>query len=133
MKELAQTVSNTIDFSQNFYDLIFFGNIEFFKSQELRRHVKACKSKEMDRGYRIIKGKHSEKIDIAIAGAMACLGAVRSFTQEQGDEPENIVHNLGEGVIWVEERIHGKEKPFNFPHLTTPEEEEKEKEENFDW
>ena len=130
MKELPQTVSNTIDFSQNFYDLIQFGNIEFYPSQELRRHVKSCKAKEMDRGYRIVKDKHSEKIDIAIAGAMACLGAVRSFNQEGESEPPQIIHNSGLGLIWVEEPP-GKEKPFNFLHLVTEEEEKKEA--DFSW
>ena len=130
MKELPQTVGNTIDFSQNFYDLIQFGNIEFYPSQELRRHVKSCKAKEMSRGYRIIKQKHSEKIDIAIAGAMACLGAVRSFNQEGDNEPPQIIHNDGLGCIWVSEPP-GKEKPFNFLHLVTPEEEKKE--EDFSW
>ncbi len=133
IQELPQTVSNTIEFSQNLYDLILFGNIEFFPSKELRRHIKACKAKEMDRGYRIVKGKHSEKIDIAIAGAMACLAAVRSFSQEQGDESNQIIHYGGPGLIVIEERIEGKPKPFNFLHLTTPEEEEeiKEKEEDY--
>jgi len=75
IKELPQTVSNTIDFSQNLYDLIQFGNIEFYPSPELRRHIKSCKAKEMERGYRIIKGSQSSKIDIAIAMAMASYGA----------------------------------------------------------
>jgi len=130
MKELPQTVSNTIDFSQNFYDLIQFGNILFYPSQELRRHVKSCKAKEMDRGYRIIKEKHSEKIDIAIALSMACLGAVRSFAQEGDSEPGQIIHNDGLGCIWVEEPP-GKEKPFDFLHLVTEEEEKKEA--DFSW
>ena len=130
MKELPQTVGNTIDFSQNFYDLIQFGNIEFYPSQELRRHVKACKAKEMDRGYRIVKDKHSEKIDIAIAGAMACLGAVRSFSQEGDNEPQQIIHNDGLGCIWASEPPGKPEKPYNFLHLVT---EEEKKEKDFSW
>ncbi|MBA7576165.1 hypothetical protein ES708_18002 [subsurface metagenome] len=76
MEELPQTVGNTIDFSQNLYDLIQFGNIVFYPSQEVRRHIKACQAKEMERGYRIVKGSKSSKIDIAIALAMASFGAV---------------------------------------------------------
>ncbi|MBA7566568.1 hypothetical protein ES695_19715 [Candidatus Atribacteria bacterium 1244-E10-H5-B2] len=76
MEELPQTVGNTIDFSQNLYDLIQFGNIVFYPSQELRRHIKSCKAKEMERGYRIVKGSQSSKIDLAIAMAMASFGAV---------------------------------------------------------
>ncbi|MBA7576081.1 hypothetical protein ES708_17918 [subsurface metagenome] len=75
IKELPQTVGNTIDFSQNLYDLIQFGNIIFYPSLELRRHIKSCRAKEMERGYRIIKGSQSSKIDLAIAMAMASYGA----------------------------------------------------------
>lgn len=103
MKELPQTVSNTIEFSQNLYDLIQFGNIEFYPSPEVRRHIKACQAKEMERGYRIVKGNKSNKIDIAIAGAMACLGAVKSFVQEQEEGQGLILHNEGPGAIWVED------------------------------
>jgi len=112
MKELPQTVGNTIDFSQNFYDLIEFGNIEFYPSPEIRRHIKSCKAKEMERGYRIIKEKHSEKIDIAIAGAMAALGAVRSFANEQ-EEKSQIIHNDGPGGIWIED----PNEPEDFGYL----------------
>jgi phage terminase large subunit-like protein len=118
MRELPQTVGNTIDFSQTLYDLIQFGNIEFYPSPEVRRHIKSCKAKEMDRGYRIIKEKHSEKIDIAVALAMASLGAVKSFNQEQ-EEPSQIIHYDGPGAIWVE-NPNEVEKPFNFPHLIKP-------------
>jgi len=55
--------------------LIQFGNIIFYPSPELRRHIKSCKAKEMERGYRITKGSQSSKIDIAIATAMASFGA----------------------------------------------------------
>ncbi|MBA7496502.1 hypothetical protein ES702_07111 [subsurface metagenome] len=104
IKELPQTVSNTIDFSQNLYDLIQFGNIEFYPSPEVRRHIKSCKAKEMTRGFRIVKDKHSEKIDIAIAGAMACLGAVKSFVQEQEEKERYVVHYEGDPrSIWVED------------------------------
>lgn len=104
MKELPQTVGNTIDFSQNLYDLIQFGNLLFYPSPEVRRHIKACKAKEMERGYRIIKEKHSEKIDIAIALAMASLGAVRSFVQEGEEKDRYILHYEGDPRgIYVED------------------------------
>ncbi|MBA7495101.1 hypothetical protein ES702_05680 [subsurface metagenome] len=114
LKELPQTVGNCIDFSQTLYDLIQFGNLEVYPSQELRRHLKACKAKEMERGYRIIKTKHSEKIDLAISLAMSSLAAVKSFSQEQ-EEEKQIWHNDGPGALWVEEP--GKPERFNFPHL----------------
>ena len=115
--ELPQTVGNTIDFSQNLYDLIQFNNLEVYPSQELRRHFLSCKAKTMERGYRIIKGKHSEKIDLAIALSMACLAAVKTFSQEQ-EEEKGIWHNEGPGGLWYESLE--KSKPFNFPHLVKP-------------
>ena len=111
MKELPQTVGNTIDFSQTLYDLIQFGNIEFYPSPEVRRHVKSCKAKEMDRGYRIVKESHSEKIDIAVALAMASLGAVKSFNQEREEKPQ-IIHSEG-GYVWVE----NPDEPEEFGYL----------------
>jgi len=94
MEELPQTVGNTIDFSQNFYDLIQFRNIEFYPSPEVRRHIKACKAKEMERGYRIVKGKQSSKIDIAVAGAMASLGAVNTEGEQTLEEFEKDIDEM---------------------------------------
>jgi phage terminase large subunit-like protein len=49
------------------------------------------------------------------------------------NELEQIIHNEGPFGIWVEEPP-GKEKPFNFLHLVTPEEQKKKEEnEGFDW
>ena len=100
----------------------------------MRRHIKSTRAKEHDRGFRIVKGSKSSKIDITVALAMACLGAVRSFNQEGDNGPEQIIHyDSPLGGVWVEEPP-GKEKPFEFLHLVTPEEQKKKEEnEDFEW
>ena len=45
-----------------------------------------------------------------------------------------ILHYDGPGAIWVERNPKSKPEPFNWPHVVTPEEEAKEKEEEtFNW
>lgn len=70
-EELAQTQGNTISYSQLLYELIHYGNIEFYPNKELREHILNASIKESNMGFRLVKGHYSKKIDLAVALAMA--------------------------------------------------------------
>jgi len=76
MVELPQTPGNTVSFSQCLYNLIKSQRINFYDSEEIRLSLINCKVKYSDRGWRIVKKSGTKKIDLAIALAMACYGAV---------------------------------------------------------
>ena len=46
-----------------------------YECDEIRQHILNCRVKEHTRGWRLIKGRDSAKIDLAIALAMACQAA----------------------------------------------------------
>jgi len=84
MVEFPQTIPNLTDMGQNLYDLIKGKNLLFYKDDDMRQHAQNARAQETPRGFRIVKGISTKKIDLFIALAMACLGAV------QIDEPPRI-------------------------------------------
>ena len=67
--------------------------------------------------------------------ADACAGSVYESVGKEEEKLGGILHYNGvPGAIWVERNPKSKPEPFNWPHVVTPEEEAKEKEEEtFDW
>jgi phage terminase large subunit-like protein len=78
MVEFPQTVPNLLEASQNFYDLIKGNSLLVYPDADIRLAVSRAVAFETARGWRISKEKASHKIDIVVALAQACLGAVRS-------------------------------------------------------
>ena len=82
MVEFPQSVPNLTEMGQNLYDLIKGGNLQLYKSDDLRLHAQNARAQETPRGFRIVKGKSSDKIDLFISLAIAALGAVQSSSGE---------------------------------------------------
>jgi len=77
MVEFPQTPDGLTRMSQNLYDLIKGENLVLFRDPDLRKHLLSVRAKETQRGWRLVKGdKANKKIDLVIALAMACQGAV---------------------------------------------------------
>lgn len=73
VEELRQSQSNCIAFSQLLYELLHYGNIEFYPNKELKEHILNSAIKESPQGFRITKRTTTgRKIDLAIALAEAC-------------------------------------------------------------
>ncbi|MBA7556956.1 hypothetical protein ES705_49683 [subsurface metagenome] len=76
MKEYAQSQSNLVEAGENLYSLIKGRNLSVYEDREIRDHVLKSIAQESSRGFRLIKSKQSERIDLAIALAMASIKAV---------------------------------------------------------
>lgn len=76
MVEFPQSVPNLTEMGQNLFDLIKGGNLKLYKDDDMRTHAQNARAQETPRGFRIVKGKSTKKIDLMIALAMAALGAV---------------------------------------------------------
>jgi hypothetical protein len=77
MVEYAQTVSNLTASSSNLYELIKGRNLALYPDAGMRLALQRCVAIETSRGWRIAKEKTSHKIDVIIALALACHGAVQ--------------------------------------------------------
>ena len=76
MLEFAQSVPNLTEASTNIYELIKGRNLTCYPDDDLRLAISRCVALETSRGWRIAKEKASHKIDVIVALAMACLGAI---------------------------------------------------------
>jgi len=76
MVEFAQSVPNLTEASSNLFELTKARNLALYPDAEMRLAVSRCVALETSRGWRIAKEKASHKIDVAVALAMASLGAV---------------------------------------------------------
>ncbi|MBA7691154.1 hypothetical protein ES703_99694 [subsurface metagenome] len=77
MQEFNQTTDKLTQMGQNLYNLIMGGNLLLYPHKEMRRHAEKTLAKETQRGFRLIKGKASERIDLIISLAMSCQGCVQ--------------------------------------------------------
>lgn len=82
MVEFPQTIPNLTQMGQTLYDLLKGKNIKLYHADDLRQHAANARAEETPRGFRIVKEKSSNKIDLFIALAIACLGAVQTDNQE---------------------------------------------------
>ena len=76
MIEFAQTSGNLTEASTGLYELFKGRNLILYPDADLRLAVSRSVAVESSRGWRISKEKASHKIDIVVALAQACLGAV---------------------------------------------------------
>ncbi len=76
MVEFPQTVANLTEMGQNLFDLIKGKNLRLYADSDMRAHAQNARAQETPRGFRIVKGKSTKKIDLMIALAMAALGAI---------------------------------------------------------
>jgi phage terminase large subunit-like protein len=80
MVEYPQTLDRLTVMSQNLYDLIMGRNLLLYPDEEMRKHAQKAIATETPRGWRIVKKQGSHKIDLIIALAIACQGAVNMNT-----------------------------------------------------
>ncbi|HQP91438.1 MAG TPA: terminase large subunit, partial [Candidatus Omnitrophota bacterium] len=84
MKEFPQTIPNLTEMGQNLFDLIKGRNLMLYKDDDMRTHAQNARAQETPRGFRIVKGISTKKIDLMIALAMASLGAIKNSSFEAG-------------------------------------------------
>jgi hypothetical protein len=77
MVEYPQSVPNLTASSSGLYELIKGRNLALYPDAGIRQAVQRCVAIETSRGWRIAKEKTSHKIDVVIALALACHGAVQ--------------------------------------------------------
>ncbi|MGA2264291.1 MAG: terminase TerL endonuclease subunit [Acidobacteriota bacterium] len=76
MTEFPQSVPNLTEASNNLYELIKSHNLVAYPDEQIRLAISRAVAVETSRGWRITKEKASHKIDVVVALAQACLGAV---------------------------------------------------------
>ena len=76
MVEFPQTTDRLVLAGENLYSLIKGRNLSVYKDREVRNHILKAVAKETPRGFRLIKSKQSDRIDLAIALAMSAVKAV---------------------------------------------------------
>lgn len=77
MVEFPQTIPNLTEMGQNLFDLIKGKNLWLYADADMRSHAMNAHAQETSRGFRLVKGMSTKKIDLMIALAMAALGAVK--------------------------------------------------------
>lgn len=112
MIEYPQTLDRLTSMSQNLYDLIMGRNLLLYPDAEMRKHAQKCIAMETPRGWRIVKKQSSHKIDLIIALAIACQGAVNMRTGQREwirtdapDLPEGEEDNEEDEDIWENVRV----------------------------
>ncbi len=83
MVEFPQTVPNLTEASANLYELIKGGNLVVYPDADLRLAVQRAVAKETGRGWKISKELGSHHIDVVVALAQACLGAIAALPAER--------------------------------------------------
>ena len=94
MVEFPQTQDRLIEAGENLYSLVKGRNLIAYQDREVRDHILKSIAKESSRGFRLIKSKQSDRIDLSISMAMACVKAVNIDTSRPRirwlDEPEKV-------------------------------------------
>lgn len=80
MAEFPQTTDRLVLAGENLYSLIKGRNLSVYKDKEVRNHVLKAIAKETPRGFRLVKSKQSDRIDLSIALAMSAIKAVGEDT-----------------------------------------------------
>ncbi len=76
MIEFPQTTDRLVEAGENLYSLIKGRNLVVYEDREIRDHILKAIAKESSRGFRLVKSKQSERIDLAISLAMSSLKAI---------------------------------------------------------
>ena len=80
IEEFPQSPGNLTLASQTLYELIWGRNLTVYPDEAIRLAVSRAIAVETSRGWRIAKEKQSHKIDVVVALAMACHGAMQKQT-----------------------------------------------------
>ena len=80
MVEFPQTQDRLVECGENLYSLIKGRNLVVYRDREVRDHILKSIAKESSRGFRLVKSKQSERIDLAISLAMSAVKAVNLDT-----------------------------------------------------
>jgi phage terminase large subunit-like protein len=80
VEEFPQSVGNLTLASQTLYELIKGRNLTVYPDDAMRLAISRAIAVETSRGWRIAKEKQSHKIDVVVALAMACYGAMQKQT-----------------------------------------------------
>lgn len=94
MVEFPQTAARMAPASEHLYELLKDHRVVHDGSDLLRRHVLAASASETERGWRISKRKSKERIDAAIALAMACERATVAKVQPKTDLSDYHIESL---------------------------------------
>jgi phage terminase large subunit-like protein len=109
MIEYPQTLDRLTVMSQNLYDLIMGRNLLLYPDAEMKKHAQKAVATETPRGWRIVKKMGSHKIDLIIALAIACAGAIDMRMEHRVwiriDTPDNELDELEKLKIDEEEDI----------------------------
>jgi phage terminase large subunit-like protein len=107
MVEYPQTMDRITSMSQNLYDLIMGRNLLLYPDAEMKKHAQKAIAMETPRGWRIVKKQSSHKIDLIIALAIACAGAIDMKTghrewirTDAPDLPDEEEDNEEDDDIW---------------------------------
>jgi hypothetical protein len=84
--EYVQSVANTVTMGENLFSLIRDKNLIAYPSDDLRSHVLNAVGLETPRGVRMVKSTATAKIDLGIALAMACVGAIEAGVGPSADD-----------------------------------------------
>jgi len=84
MVEWPQTVGNTCEMTEALSTLLHNHLLLLYPDQVIRQHLLNARVKETQRGWRLVKGRKSRKIDLSIALSMAVLGAQQKLLLKPG-------------------------------------------------
>jgi len=101
MVEYPQTTDRLILAGENLYSLIKGRNLSVYKDREVRDHVLKAIAKETPRGFRLVKSKQSDRIDLAIALAMSAVKAVGIEGEQTVEEAlDSMSDNIKNQARW---------------------------------
>ncbi|MFB3919253.1 MAG: terminase large subunit domain-containing protein [Candidatus Velamenicoccus archaeovorus] len=84
MVQFTQSQNPLIVMAQNLYQLIKSTTLKLYQAEDLRAHVLNANIKESAKGFQIVKGTASKKVDLAISLAMACQACVKQPVRAGG-------------------------------------------------
>jgi len=97
MCEYAQSQSNLVECGENLYSLIKGRNLIAYKDSEVRSHILKSIAQESSRGFRLVKSRQADRIDLAVSLAMACVKAVN-------------INISGPSLLWIPSPEEEEEK-----------------------
>jgi phage terminase large subunit-like protein len=80
VEEFPQSIGNLTLASQTLYELIRDRNLVAYPDDAIRLAISRAVAVETSRGWRISKERQSHRIDVVVAMAMACYGAMQKQT-----------------------------------------------------
>jgi phage terminase large subunit-like protein len=98
--EFPQSVPNLTRASSNLYELFKGRNLALYPDAGIRLAVQRAVALETSRGWRIAKEKASHKIDVVVALAMACLGAVGGGGRSETWTPADVIMGPMPAVVY---------------------------------